>query len=42
MTDPRYLGIKGTILRETEKALFLSLTEGRREWFPKSTLFSFN
>lgn len=40
MTDPRYQGIKGTILRETEKALFLSLTDGRQEWFPKSTITS--
>ena len=40
MTDPRYLGIKGTILRETEKALYLSLTDGKQEWFPKSTITS--
>ena len=40
MTDPRYLEINGTILRETEKALFLSLTDGRQEWFPKSTITS--
>jgi len=40
MTDPRFLGIKGTILRETEKALFLSLTNGKQEWFPKSTITS--
>ena len=40
MADPRYLGIKGTILRETEKALFLSLDNGRQEWFPKSTITS--
>ncbi len=40
MADPRYLGIKGTIIRETEKALFLSLDNGRQEWFPKSTITS--
>ena len=40
MTDPRFLGIKGTILRETKKALYLSLTNGRQEWFPKSTITS--
>ncbi len=40
MTDPRILGIKGTILKETEKALFLSLTDGKQEWFPKSTITS--
>lgn len=40
MINPRYLGIKGTILRETEKALFLSIDNGRQEWFPKSTIIS--
>ncbi|MBA7599036.1 hypothetical protein ES703_34056 [subsurface metagenome] len=40
MTDPRYLGIKGAILKETEKALFLLLIDGRQEWFPKSTITS--
>ena len=40
MTDPRDLWIKCMILKETEKAIFLSLTDGRHEWFPKSTITS--
>ena len=40
MPDPRTFGIKGTILKETEKGLLLSLTDGTQEWFPKSTIIS--
>ena len=40
MSDQDYLGIKGTILRETEKALFLSLNNRKQDWFPKSTITS--
>ena len=40
MPDPRTFGIKGTILKETEKGLLLSLPDGKEEWFPKSTIKS--
>jgi len=40
MPDPRTFGIKGTILKESEKALLLSLPDGKQEWFPKSTIKS--
>ena len=40
MTDPRIVEIKGTILKETEKGLLLSLPDGKEEWFPKSTIKS--
>ncbi|MBY8988574.1 MAG: hypothetical protein KGD61_08970, partial [Candidatus Lokiarchaeota archaeon] len=40
MPDPRTFEIKGTILKETEKALLLSLPDGKQEWFPKSTITS--
>ena len=40
MPDPRTVEIKGTILKESEKALLLSLTDGKEEWFPKSTITS--
>ena len=40
MADPRYLEIRGQIKRETEKALFISFSNGREEWIPKSTITS--
>jgi len=40
MPDPRTFGIKATILKESEKALLLSLPDGKQEWFPKSTITS--
>jgi len=40
MPDPRTFGIKGTIIKETEKGLLLSLPDGKQEWFPRSTIKS--
>jgi len=40
MADPRYLEMRGQIKRETEKALFISFSNGREEWIPKSTITS--
>ena len=40
MPDPRTSEIKGTIIKETEKGLLLSLPDGKEEWFPKSTITS--
>ena len=40
MPDPRTFGIKATILKESEKALLLSLPDGKQEWFPRSTIKS--
>lgn len=40
MVDPRYSELRGRIKRETEKALFISFSNGREEWIPKSTITS--
>jgi len=40
MADPRHLELSGRIIRETEKALLISFSNGRQEWIPKSTITS--